>query len=100
MVQTQGSSLPRRQADMSDREMPGMPTEYEGGWRKSSYSGSGNTDCVEVNWHKNSHSGASGSSDCVEVAYVASNVGVRDSKNASGPRLSFPETAWRSFVSR
>jgi hypothetical protein len=31
---------------------------------------------------------------------VASEVGVRDSKNASGPRLTFPETAWRSFVSR
>jgi hypothetical protein len=59
-----------------------MPTEYEGGWRKSSYSGS------------------STATDCVEVAYVASDVGVRDSKNAGGPRLNFPETAWRSFVSR
>jgi hypothetical protein len=77
-----------------------MPTEHEGGWRKSSYSGSGNTDCVEVNWHKSSYSGASTSTDCVEVAFVASEVGVRDSKNASGPRLSFPETAWRSFVRR
>jgi hypothetical protein len=85
---------------MSNREMPGMPIEYEGGWRRSSYSGaSGSSDCVEVNWHKSSHSG-SGNTDCVEVAFVASEVGVRDSKNASGPRLSFPETAWRSFVNR
>jgi hypothetical protein len=72
-----------------------------GGWRKSSYSGAGGaTDCVEVNWHKSSHSGGGGATDCVEVAFVAGEIGVRDSKNASGPRLSFPETAWRSFVSR
>jgi uncharacterized protein DUF397 len=77
-----------------------MATEYGGGWRKSSYSGTTGSGCIEVNWHKSSHSGASGSSDCVEVAFVASSVGVRDSKNASGPRLTFPETAWRSFVSR
>jgi hypothetical protein len=59
-----------------------MPTENQGGWRKSSYSG------------------GSTSSSCIEVAVVASEVGVRDSKNAGGPRLSFPETAWRTFVSR
>jgi hypothetical protein len=56
-----------------------MPTENKGGWRKSSYSGSGNTDCVEV-------------------AFVADEVGVRDSKNTDGPTLSFPPTAWRTFV--
>jgi hypothetical protein len=78
-----------------------MPTEYEGGWRKSRYSGGGGgTDCVEVNWRKSSYSGGTGGTDCVEVAFVASEVGVRDSKNAGGPRLNFPETAWRSFVSR
>jgi hypothetical protein len=59
-----------------------MPTQNKGGWRKSSYSG------------------GSTSSGCIEVAFVADQVGVRDSKNASGPRLSFPETAWRSFVNR
>ena len=59
-----------------------MPTEDKGGWRKSSYSGGG------------------GGTDCVEVAFMASEVGVRDSKNASGPRLTFPETAWRFFVNR
>ena len=86
---------------MSDREMPGMPTENKGGWRKSSYSGgSTSSSCIEVNWRKSSHSGGGGATDCVEVAFVASEIGVRDSKNASGPRLSFPETAWRSFVSR
>ncbi|HEY3605951.1 MAG TPA: DUF397 domain-containing protein, partial [Pseudonocardiaceae bacterium] len=44
------------------------------------------------------HSGGSGSSDCVEVAMGARAVGVRDSKNADGPTLAFPATAWRTFV--
>ena len=68
-------------------------------WRKSSYSGdSGTNDCVEVSWRKSSHSGDSGTGDCVEVTFVASAVGVRDSKNASGSTLAFSPTAWRRFV--
>jgi hypothetical protein len=50
-------------------------------WRKSSYSGGGNNDCVEV-------------------AFGAEAVGVRDSKNTDGPRLAFAATAWEAFVSR
>jgi hypothetical protein len=65
---------------MSDREMLGMTHEYQGGWRKSSRSASGT------------------GGNCVEVAFVADKVGVRDSKNISGPRLSFPGTTWRAFV--
>jgi Domain of unknown function (DUF397) len=60
--------------------MPSMAHENKGGWRKSSYSG------------------GSTSSNCVEVAFVASEVGVRDSKNTDGPTLAFPATAWRTFV--
>lgn len=68
-------------------------------WRKSSYSGgSGTNSCVEVRWRKSSHSGASGTNDCVEVAFVTDSVGVRDSKNVAGPRLSFSATAWRAFA--
>jgi Domain of unknown function (DUF397) len=68
-------------------------------WRKSSYSGaSGNNSCVEVSWHKSSHSGSSGTNSCVEVAFAASAVGVRDSKNTSGPTLAFSPTVWRGFV--
>jgi hypothetical protein len=71
----------------------------QGGWRKSSYSGqSGENDCVEVGWHKSSHSGGSGQNDCVEVAVAASAVGVRDSKNASGPSLAFSPAAWRHYT--
>ncbi len=36
--------------------------------------------------------------DCVEVAAVPGCVGVRDSKDRSGPALAFPPSAWRAFV--
>jgi hypothetical protein len=76
-----------------------MAIEDKGGWRKSSYSSSNPTgDCIEVNWRKSTHSGGSTSSSCVEVAFVAREVGVRDSKNIDGPTLAFPATAWRAFV--
>jgi hypothetical protein len=76
-----------------------MTHEDQGGWRKSSHSASGTTgSCVEVKWRKSSRSASGGGGNCVEVAFVASEVGVRDSKNVSGPRLSFPGTAWRAFV--
>ncbi|MFJ6823115.1 DUF397 domain-containing protein [Streptomyces niveus] len=50
------------------------------GWRKSSYSGGGNGECLEV-------------ADGHPV------VPVRDSKFAHGPALVFPATGWSSFVS-
>ena len=64
-------------------------------WRKSSYSG-GNGECVEVGWRKSTYSGEAGG--CVEVAAAASGVAVRDSKYRTGPTLSFPQGAWRAFV--
>jgi hypothetical protein len=83
---------------MSDKEMPKVMQEV---WRKSSYSGgSGTSNCVEVSWRKSSHSGGSGTGACVEVAFEATAVGVRDSKNTSGPSLAFSPTAWRTFVRR
>jgi hypothetical protein len=56
-----------------------MTPETQGGWRKSSYSSGGDTDCVEV-------------------AVAAGAVGVRDSKNTSGPTLAFSPTAWRTYT--
>ena len=51
------------------------------------------------NWRKSSYSGGNGSA-CVEVALSHVQAAVRDSKNTSGPELSFPATAWQSFVRR
>ncbi|MFE4825957.1 DUF397 domain-containing protein [Streptomyces sp. NPDC056672] len=49
------------------------------GWRKSSYSGGSNGDCLEV---------ADGYAD----------IPIRDSKNPTGPTLLFRPTDWSSFI--
>ncbi|MFE6285656.1 DUF397 domain-containing protein [Streptomyces sp. NPDC057877] len=49
-------------------------------WRKSSYSGGGGDNCLEV---------ADGHPTLIAV---------RDSKNPHGPKLAFRTTAWRAFV--
>ncbi len=49
-------------------------------------------------WRKSSYSGSSGNGSCVEVALGRDRVGVRDSKNVTGPRLAFDAGAWREFV--
>lgn len=55
-------------------------------WRKSSFSGGDNNDCVELGmrWHKSSFSGGENSA-CVEL--VGTLDAVRDSKNPDGPIL-------------
>lgn len=68
-------------------------------WRKSSFSGTGNGNCVEIAWRKSSYSGT-GNGGCVEVAFGATAVGIRDSKDADGPRLEFGTSQWREFLSR
>ncbi|MDP9850453.1 DUF397 domain-containing protein [Streptosporangium lutulentum] len=47
-------------------------------------------------WRKSSLSG--GQSDCVEVGFADSSIGVRDSKDPSGPHLEFEATAWAAFI--
>lgn len=48
-------------------------------------------------WFKSSRS--TGSKDCVEVAHLdGSMVGVRDSKNITGPALVFTPAEWDAFV--
>ncbi|MFD4910523.1 DUF397 domain-containing protein [Kitasatospora purpeofusca] len=50
-----------------------------------------------VSWRKSSYSQNGG--NCVEVSPdVPGLVPVRDSKDPSGPVLTFPSDAWRSFV--
>lgn len=47
-------------------------------------------------WRKSSRSG---NSECVEVAdNLPGVVGVRDSKDPTGPVLTFTPRAWRAFV--
>lgn len=53
---------------------------------------------TETVWRKSSYSG-SYENDCVEVARAERVVAVRDSKNPDGPVLAFGRTGWRGFVS-
>ncbi|MBF6225216.1 DUF397 domain-containing protein [Nocardia abscessus] len=51
----------------------------------------------EANWFKSSHSGSG--SQCVEVAWLDSGlIGVRDSKNPTGPALVFAPGEWDAFT--
>lgn len=55
-------------------------------------------DQVEPRWQKSSYSG-NGGGDCVEVALNLPNViGVRDSKNPAGPVLMIEPGQWRRFI--
>ena len=55
-------------------------------------------DQVEPHWRKSSYSG-NGGGDCVEVALnLPSAVAVRDSKDPGGPILIFEVTEWGRFV--
>jgi hypothetical protein len=47
-------------------------------------------------WRTSSRSNAT--RDCVEVAVVPGHVGVRDSKDRSGPALMLPPSTWRAFM--
>jgi hypothetical protein len=48
-------------------------------------------------WYKSSHSNTGG--DCVEIAHLEGGmVGVRDSKNPTGPALIFTPNEWDTFV--
>ncbi|MFQ6325689.1 DUF397 domain-containing protein [Nocardia sp. CWNU-33] len=48
-------------------------------------------------WFKSSYSGSMG--DCIEVAWLpGGTVGVRDSKNPTGPALVFTPSEWDAFT--
>nr|WP_042189819.1 DUF397 domain-containing protein [Kibdelosporangium sp. MJ126-NF4]CEL18898.1 hypothetical protein [Kibdelosporangium sp. MJ126-NF4]CTQ95298.1 hypothetical protein [Kibdelosporangium sp. MJ126-NF4] len=73
------------------------------GWFKSSYSGAGTDNCVEVRitehpgWFKSSFSGAN-DDNCVEVRLNSHTVSVRDTKNRTAGILTLPGTAWQRFI--
>ncbi|NIL43712.1 DUF397 domain-containing protein [Salinispora arenicola] len=55
-------------------------------------------DLSNARWKKSTRSGTS---ECVEVAGNLSGVvGVRDSKDPTGPALLFGPAAWRAFVAQ
>ncbi len=54
-------------------------------------------DLSQAMWFKSSRS--SGTGECVEVAHLPhGTVGVRDSKNPTGPALIFSPTEWDTFT--
>lgn len=54
-------------------------------------------DLAGVTWRKSSRSAAS-AANCVEVAFAASSVAVRDSKDPDGPALRFGLPGWTGFL--
>jgi hypothetical protein len=77
-------------------------------WRKSSFTGNGGANCVEVGveredprWRKSSRSG-NGGNNCVEVGTEreVGHVLVRDTKDRQGGVLSFGSTSWGRFIER
>jgi hypothetical protein len=58
-----------------------------------------NKELSGADWFKSSHSKDGG--DCVEVAHLPGRlVGVRDSKDPSGPALVFASDDWDAFTTR
>jgi len=56
-----------------------------------------NFDLARAHWFKSSRS--TGSKDCVEVAFLDDGVvGIRDSKNPTGPALTFAPAEWDAFA--
>ncbi|WP_078500606.1 DUF397 domain-containing protein [Wenjunlia vitaminophila] len=51
-----------------------------------------------LSWRKSSYSG-SGGGDCIEIACAEDTVHVRDSKDPEGPMLTFSSTQWLTFIS-
>ncbi|MGX1562088.1 DUF397 domain-containing protein [Streptomyces sp. NPDC055506] len=52
---------------------------------------------VELTWFKSSYS-SSGDGDCVEIATCPEAIHIRDSKNKQGPQLTLSPTTWSAFL--
>ncbi|MFD0202226.1 MULTISPECIES: DUF397 domain-containing protein [Saccharothrix] len=51
---------------------------------------------TQQSWRKSTHSGSQ--ENCVEVAITTAEVGIRDSKQPSGPALSFSTSAFTALL--
>jgi hypothetical protein len=51
-----------------------------------------------VTWRRSTRSNGNGGGNCVEVAFLAGAVAVRDSKDPGGAVLCFGGGAWSAFV--
>lgn len=65
-------------------------------FRKSSKSGPWTDNCVEVAYKTSTRSGNNGA--CVEVGPCDCGIKVRDSKDQTGPVLTFTHAEWDAFV--
>ncbi|GGZ78869.1 DUF397 domain-containing protein [Streptomyces echinoruber] len=50
------------------------------------------------NWRKSSYSGGGDGNNCVEIAHSSTHVAIRDSKIPHRATLTFPTTAFASFI--
>ncbi|MBA2808218.1 DUF397 domain-containing protein [Streptomyces sp. KM273126] len=68
-------------------------------WFKSSYSGGEGGECLEAayTWRKSTYS-SGGGGECVEISPCPRTIHIRDSKNPTGPHLTFSPTAWSAFL--
>jgi len=55
-------------------------------------------DLTHAVWRKSSRSGGGGN-ECVEVTFVSGATALRDSKNPDGGTLVLPSTGWQAFRS-
>jgi hypothetical protein len=56
-----------------------------------------NSEQSGITWRKSTASGGGGG-NCVQVAFTGESVLVRDSKDQSGPVLSFSYSEWAAFL--
>ena len=72
-----------------------------GAWRKSSHSSNGGGSCVEVGappWRKSSHSNSNGGA-CLEAGHASGTILIRDTtQHAAGPVLRVSAETWRAFT--
>ncbi|MGA5522171.1 DUF397 domain-containing protein [Streptomyces pseudogriseolus] len=55
-------------------------------------------DAAELTWFKSSYSDGTDGNSCVELALTPRTVHVRDSKDVTGPSLTFASAAWARFI--